>query len=340
MSSFVLGSALLLGLLVPVIVRIFMKKRTHVDTVVVLVPVSIFVFIIYVCAFGVQLYTVLLAILILFVFISNFRALQRFINGLYVDFFHLPFLVATVISGLAVLFLGFLLYWFAPVSDMDIILTVSDRPGYTMSRTVYTGTAYQGLAEKESFLDRTSAIATTYTPQKDDGQSPVIICVPDVCVRASDYAPLMKELASRGYICTSADIKTADTALPVISGAWIRPFIMRIRRIFDTEQYREQKIEVNQKKTLETQAYIQAMKEKYPGHRIVVVADEPYALIYSKAIDGVKTLNLNLNGLGFLPLTHPLDASCVLPEIYPYGDRRASDGMVYKAADYIVGECK
>lgn len=340
MSSFVAGSALLLGLLVPVVVRIFMKKRTHVDTAVILVPVSVCVLIIDICAFGVQLFTVLLAILILFVFITNFRALLRFINGLYVDYYHVPFVIVTVLSGLAVLFLCFILFWFAPVNDMDIIITVRDRPAYTVSRNVYTGTAYQGLRDRESMLEPTSAVATVYTPDRDDGTSPVIVCVPDVCVRASDYTPLLKVLASRGYIAAAADIKTADTALGVVNGTWIRPFVMRVRRVFDAERYKEQKAEVNQKKMIETKAYINALKVQYPGRKIVVVADEPYALIYQEKMEDVETLFLNMHGLGFLPLTQPLDAFCMMPDVYPYEERRASDSMVYKAADYIIGECK
>lgn len=340
MSSFVLGSALLLGLLVPVIIRIFMKKRTHVDTAVVLVPVSVVILIIHICAFGVQLFTILLAVVILFVFLTNFRALQRFLNGLYVDFFHVPFVISTVLCGLAIIFLGFLLFWFAPKSDMDVIITVRDRPHYTETRTIYTGTAYQGLSKKESMLERTSAVATTYTPEKDDAEKPIIICVPDICVRASDYTPLMRVLAGRGYTCTIADITTADTTLTAVNGTWIRPFIMRLRRVLNPEQFTELKAETNQKKLLEVKAYVDAVKKQYPGRRIVVAADSPYALIYRENMEGVKTLHLNLDGIGFLPLTHPLDAACMLPEKYPYTERRASDDMLYKTADYIIGECK
>ncbi len=340
MSSFVAGSALLLGLLVPVVARIFMKKRTHVDTAVILVPVSVCVLIIDICAFGVQLFTVLLAILILFVFITNFRALQRFLNGLYVDYYHVPFVIATVLSGLAILFLSFILYWFVPVNDMDIIITVKDRPSYTVSRTMYTGSAYQGLSVRENLLDRTSAVASTYTPDKDDGTSPVIVCVPDVCVRASDYAPLLKVLASRGYIAAAADITTTDTALGAVNGTWIRPFVMRVRRVLDAEAFKEQKAEINQKKMIETKAYVNALKEQYPGRKFVVVADEAYALIYQEQMEDVKTIFLNQKGLGFLPLTQPLDAFCMLPDVYPYEERRASENMVYQAAEYIIGECK
>lgn len=340
MSSFVLGSALLLGLLVPVVIRIFMKKRTHVDTAVVLVPVSVAILIIDICAFGVQLFTVLLAILILLVFITNFRALQRFINGLYVDFFHVPFVISTVLCALILLFLGFLLFWFAPVNDMDVIITVRDRPHYEVTRTLYTGTAYQGLSRKETLFERTTAVASTYTPDDDDGSSPVILLVPDICVRASDYTPLMKALAGRGYLCTVADITTQDTAIASLNGTWIRPFIMRVRRVQHPETYTELKAEVNQKKLLETKAFIAAVKKEYPGRQIVVVADGPYGLIYQEHITGVKTLRLDLDGLGFLPLTHPLDATCIMPQKYPYMERRASDDMIYQAADYIIGECR
>lgn len=340
MSSFVLGSALLLGLLVPVIIRIFMKKRTHVDTAVVLVPVSMVILIIDICAFGIQLFTVLLAILILLVFLTNFRALQRFINGLYVDFFHVPFVIATVLCGLVLLFLSFLLFWFVPQNDMNLIITVRDRPHYEETRTIYTGTAYQGLNEKESLLERTSAVVTTYIPDDDDSSKPVILCVPDVCVRASDYTPLLKVLASRGYCCTVADMTTPDTSLSALNGTWIRPFIMRVRRVFNPETYSELKAEANQKKLLETEAFITAVKKQYPGRKIAVVADSPYSLIYREQIEDVTAVRLNLDGLGFLPLTHPLDATFVMPEKYPYYNRRASDDMVYKAADYIIGECK
>lgn len=337
MSSFVLGSALLLGLLVPVIIRIFMKKRTHVDTAVVLVPVSLVILVIYICAFGVQFFTVLLTIVILFVFITNFRALQRFINGLYVDFFRIPFIISTVICGITILFLAFLLYWFAPKNDMDIILSVHDQPDYTVTRTLYTGTAYQGLSPRESVMERTSAVVTTYAPIKDDGVLPVIICVPDICVRAADYVPLMKVLADKGFICMAADITTPDTALFPVNGTWIRPFIVRVRRILYPDTFTEFKAEANQKKLLETEAFINAVKKQYPGRKIIVVADESSALIYRENIEGVQTLHLNTDGLGFLPLTQPLDAFVLMPGKYPYTARRASDSMIYEAAAIITG---
>lgn len=340
MSSFVAGSALLLGLLVPVVIRIFLKKRTHVDTAVILVPVSIIILVIHICAFGVQLFTVLLAFLILLVFLTNFRALQRYINGLYVDFFHIPFVISTVLCGLLMLFLGFILYWFAPVKDMDVIITIQDRPAYSVTKTVYTGTAYQGLSEKESMIERTAAVSTMYIPDGDDPSKPVIVCVPDVCVRASDYSPLLRVLAERGYTCLAADIKTADTAVTKINGTWIRPFIMRTRRLLHPDTFSQLKAECNQKKLLETIALIKAVKNQFPGREIVVVADETSALIYREGIEGVKTLHLNLDGLAFLPLTQPLEATILMPEKYPYSERRVSDRIVYQTADYIIGECK
>lgn len=340
MSSYVLGGVLLLGLLAPVILRIFMKKRTHVDTTVILVPVSVFVFIIYVIAFGVQLFTVLLAILIFLVVITNFRALQRYFNGLYVDYYHVPYVIATILSGFAIVFLCFLLVWFAPVNDMDIVITVKDRPAYTETRQTFTGTAYQGFSEKNSVFEKTSAVVTTYTPEEDNERSPVIVFVPDVCVRAADYVPLMKVLALRGYACTAADITSADTALLSFNGTWIRPFIMRVERIMNQKAFNEVKDGYFQKKLLETKAFISLVKKQYPGREIVLAADEEYPLLSREMIEGVRVLRLELDGLGFLPLTHPLDAACIMPDKYTYAGRRTSDRMVYEAANYIIGECR
>lgn len=340
MSSFVSGSVLLLGLLVPVVIRIFIKKRTSVDTAVILVPVSICVFAIHVCAFGVQLFTVLLAALILYVFITNFRALLRYINGLYVDFYRVPYLISTVISGIAIVVLTFILFWFAPLDDMNIIITVHDRPPYSETRTVYTGTAYQGLTEKQNLLERSAAVARTYTPASVDAEKPVIMFVPDVCVSSADYVPVMKELAVRGYICTAADITTVDTSLSALNGTWIRPFVMRVRRAHHPETYSQILAESNQKKLLETEAYLKVLKKQYPGREIIIAADEMYDLLSSENLDGVKVLHLSLDGLGFLPLTQPLDASCLLPEKYPFSGRRASDRIVYQTADFIIGESR
>lgn len=340
MSSFVAASALLLGLLVPVVIRIFMKKRTHVDTAVVLVPVSILILILHICAFGVQLFTVLLALVVLLVFLTNFRALQRYINGLYVDFFRVPFVIFTVLCALGILFLSFILYWFAPRNDMNMIITVRDRPPYSVTRTVYTGTAYQGLTVKENLLEKTAAVSSTYNPDKDDTSKPVIVLVPDVCVMASDYDPLMKVLAERGYICTVADIKTSDTTLAKINGTWIRPFVMRVKRVLYADSFNSMQEEYNQKKTLETVAFVEAVKKQYPGRKILIAADEPSSFINQEKLENVKTVHLDLDGLGFLPLTHPLDAAFMLPEKYPFTERRTSDKMIYDAADYIIGECE
>lgn len=340
MSSFVAASTLLLGLLVPVVIRIFMKKRTHVDTAVVLVPVSVFVLILYICAFGVELFTVLLTLAILLVFLTNFRALQRYINGLYVDFFRIPFVIFTVLCALVILFLGFTLFWFAPRNDMSLIITVRDRPPYSVVKTTYTGNTYQGLTVKENILDSTTAVSSTYVPNAADASKPVIVLVPDVCVRASDYEPLMKVLAERGYICTAADIKTSDTALTEVNGTWIRPFIMRMKRVLQSDMFLDLQGEYSQKKTLETIAFVDAVKKQFPGRKILVAADEPFGQLNQKNLEDVKTVRLELDGIGFLPLTHPLDAAFVLPEKYPMTERRTSDKLLYDAADFIIGECR
>ena len=133
-SGFLVGGLLICALIVLLALRFLVHKRTKVDSIVMAAPFALVFSIFYLFAYGVNLFSLCIFVLVVIVFLTNYRALQRFAEGLYVDYYHAYFSVASFVEALITVAMAVFLIIYAPIAD-------TPTKGYSIEKTRAKGAA-------------------------------------------------------------------------------------------------------------------------------------------------------------------------------------------------------
>ncbi len=336
MSSFFAGGLLILLLQLPIVLRPLFFKKPRIDSIVMFLPFSLIIMALYFFAFGAQLFSIQLLILVLLVFFTNFRAMLRFKNKLFIDHYSFPFCAASFIEFAAIIGAGVILFLYCPVADMELSLNFNSKPEFSVKKTMYTGSAYRGMNEREKFFDPVNAILYTYEPENAD-TSKVILCVGGCCADASDYAPLLKNLMKEGY--TSLILESNADDIRFTSEFWnnsyLRSFVMRVIYKNDSERYKKLSEEFYNKKIIEAQVLIDIAKKQYPNSKFYLLTDDFPAGIVESTFPDYTNIFLDLDGCGLLALTKPIEAAFVQPNRWGRKNRAESFMLPERLSDYI-----
>lgn len=336
MSSFFAGGLLILLLQLPIVLRPLFFKKPRIDSIVMFLPFSLIIMALYFFAFGARFYSIQLLLLVLLVFFTNFRAMLRFKNKLFIDHYSFLFCAASFLEFIAIIGMIVQLILFCPVSDMELSLNFDSKPDITVKKTMYTGSAYRGMTERESIFDPVNAILYTYEPENAD-TSKVILCVGGCCADPSDYAPLLKNLMKDGY--TSLILESNADDIRFTSEFWnstfFRPFMMRVIYKNDSERYKKLSEEFYNKKIIEAQVLIDIAKKQYPDSTFYLLTDDFPAGIVESTFPDYTNIFLELDGCGLIALTKPLEASLVHPERWGRKNREESFMLPERLSEYI-----
>lgn len=302
-SSFLVGGLLICGLIILLALRFLVHKRAKVDSIVMASPIVLVFSIFYIFAFGANIITLSLFILTFFVFLTNYRALQRFANGLYVDYYHAYFSITSFLEALCTIVFIVFFVIYAPVSD-------TPTNGFSVSRTNLTGSAAYGLSEKTKVFQSTNAIVYEYTGDSGvDETKPILLYVPDLFCQSSDFEPILGAFAREGYRVIAMDIKFSDITYlsKFLDNRFVKPFAMRIQKVSAPEKFEENLQGYIQKKGLEIKAAKNFLEKKYENKNITFLADT----YTSEAIKGLflpeNIIEYNWGGCGLLSETLPLE---------------------------------
>lgn len=336
MSSFFAGGLLILLLQLPIVLRPLFFKKPRIDSIVMFLPFSLIIMGLYLFAFGARFFSIQLLILVLFVFFTNFRALLRFKNRLFVDGYSFPFCAASFLEFIAIIGMGIMLFLYCPVSDMELSLNFKSKPDLAVQKTMYTGSAYRGMSERESIFDSLNAILYTYEPENAD-TSKVILCIGGCCADASDYAPLLKKLMADGYTSLILDSNTDDIRFSneFWDNSFLRSFMMRVIYKNDYERYKKLSDEFYNKRIIEAQVLIDIAKKRYPNSTFYLLTDDFPAGLIESAFPEYTNIFLELDGCGLIALTKPLEASLVNPERWKRKDRAENFKLPERLSEYI-----
>ena len=227
------GELLVFVLLFITNLRVFFVHHVRRDPLVVLAPFTFVVAIFQIFAWGIDAFTVLGLLIALFVLLSNFHAIFRYIERLYVDHY----------SGLMKVWAAFTILisavalaatvYFAPVEQN------SRKIGVVEKITQYTGSFRSGFEEAEPFSKKTMTLyefgpdefnAPKETETGSRTQAPaenlILLFTPDKRGDTEHYKPYLQELAARGITIYSADFFAED-------GLWLHSFADRkiLRRL-------------------------------------------------------------------------------------------------------------
>ena len=197
------GELLVFVLLFITNLRVFFVHHVRRDPLVVLAPFTFIVAIFQILAWGIDAFTTLGLLIALFVLLSNFHAIFRYMERLFVDHYSAlmkAWAVFTImISALA---LAATIY-FAPV-ELN-----TRKLGITEKEIHYKGSFRSGFEEAGPFSQKAMTLYE-FAPEKERYQDLIVLLAPDKRGDTDNYRPYLQQLAANGITVYSADFYADD----------------------------------------------------------------------------------------------------------------------------------
>lgn len=319
------GELLIFVLLFITNFRVFFTKKPRRDPLTVVAPFTFLLSILQIIAWGIELLTVLGFVIAFLVLISNFHALFRYSEQLYIDRYS-PLMkfwavLTTFLSTVAIC----LTFLTAPVELPSKELNVQKV------QTNYTGSFRAGF-QKASILSYSNVKLFTFFPnikkQEDletdvhDDEKPVILFFPDKRADTHNYIPYLQLLAQKGFTVMSADFFCDDVK-------WMHSFedfkILRqtaclLRSLQDNQKFMAQREFYSYNILQECKAMLQFVDQNFsPQTKVFLVSDvmgnsavSDFAKMNSSRVSSVFFLDsveeYKTAGYGCVEQTSPLTA--------------------------------
>ena len=328
------GELLVFALLFITNLRVFFVQHVRRDPLVVLAPFTFIVAILQIFAWGIDVFTTLGLLIALFVLLSNFHAIFRYMERLYVDHYSglmKAWAIFTIlISALA---LAATIY-FAPVESNARTLKISK------TQTYYKGSFRSGFEEAGPFShksltlwelgpDKVAAVkketdeADAMNAMEDKApayQDIIILLSPDKRGDTANYLPYLEQLALRGLTVYSADFFAED-------GQWLHSFadkkilrrlVMVIQSGINRQKFEAQREYYSYNVSQEYDFLIPLLRERSGADKKILlitdfmadIAAEDFALKNPELIAGVLKLSnieeYKTSGYGCIEQTDPL----------------------------------
>ncbi len=199
------GELLVIILLLVANGRILFIKNAKKDSLVMLSPFAFFLAVIQILNWGVDVVTILTLVLSILVLLSNFHALFRYSERLYIDHYSILMKFWSVVTILLSLVLLAGTIYFRPV-EYD-----SKKLGITETVIRYDGSFRSGF-EEASNLKAANLFLSEFKPEGNENRSvkQVILFIPDKRGDTFYYRPYLQHLAREGFVVLSADFFCSD----------------------------------------------------------------------------------------------------------------------------------
>ena len=310
-SSFLAGGLLICTLLVLLALRFLVHKRAKVDSIVIASPFALVFVIFYILAYGINLFTISLFVLVFLVFLTNYRALQRFAAGLYVDYYHTYFSVASVIESIITIGLAVCLIIYAPVPD-------TPTKNYSIERTQLTGSATQGLQDKSELFQSIDGVLYEYIGDNGiDEKKPILLYVPDFFCQSKDFTPVLAAYARDGYKVFAADLYLNDVEYfsSILDRKIFRSFAFRAQKVYKPEVFAANLNNYIQKKQREIKTIKEYVENKYPNKDIYFLSDTYTNEAVKNLFFKENIIQYDWGGCGLLSQTLPLEYAFFMSNI-------------------------
>ncbi|MBO4532885.1 MAG: hypothetical protein J5726_04220 [Treponema sp.] len=199
------GELLIIFILLIANGRILIIKNAKKDSLVVLSPLGFVLSVIQIFNWGLDAITFLTLLLSVLVLLSNFHALFRYSERLYIDHYSI---LMKVWAGITIIFALALIggtIFFAPVEYSSTELGVQEK----LMR--YEGSFRSGF-EDASIINSANLFVTEFTPQNKQTieTKDVVLFIPDKRADTYYYRPYLQYLAREGFTVLSADFFCKD----------------------------------------------------------------------------------------------------------------------------------
>ena len=312
------GELLVFVLLFITNLRVFFVHHVRRDPLVVLAPFTFIVAIFQILAWGIDAFTTLGLLIALFVLLSNFHAIFRYMERLYVDHYSALMKVWAVFTiMISAVALAATIY-FAPVESSKRTLKISANPTY------YKGSFRSGFEEARPF-DSKALTLWEYGPEKNEtgtsfSQNVIVLLTPDKRGDTVNYVPYLEQLALSGVQIFSADFYADD-------GRWLhsigdkkvlRRLVMVIQSMLNRQTFEAQREYYSYNVSQEYEVLIPLLRSRFGADKKVLlitdfmadIAADDYAKKNPDVIAGVlKLTNIEeykTSGYGCIEQTDPL----------------------------------
>ena len=199
------GELLIIVILLLANGRILFLKNAKKDSLVILSPLGVLLSIIQIFNWGVDAVTFLTLFLSILVLLSNFHALFRYSERLYIDHYSILMKVWASITIIFALVLMAGTIFFVPVEYSNKELGVQER----LLR--YEGSFRSGF-EEASIIHSANIFVTECKPvgKEDSKTKDVVLLIPDKRADTYYYRPYIQYLAREGFTVLSADFFCKD----------------------------------------------------------------------------------------------------------------------------------
>ena len=234
------GELLVFALLFITNLRVFFVHHVRRDPLVVLAPFTFVIAILQILAWGIDVFTVLGVFIALLVLLSNFHAIFRYTERLYIDHYS-PLMKAWAILTIAVSSVSLAAaIFFAPVEQNNKKLAVCEN------QFLYKGSFRSGFEEAGPFSTHSLTLfefTHDDSSTADTNQNIIVLLVPDKRGDTNNYKPYLQQLALRGITVYSADFFADD-------GQWLhsigdkkilRRIVMVIQSVLNRQRFEAQR---------------------------------------------------------------------------------------------------
>lgn len=274
------GELLIFVLLFITNLRVFFVNSPKRDPLVALAPFTFILAILMVFAWGLDLFTGLGLVISFLVLLSNFHAMFRYSERLYVDHYSGLMRVWAIFTDILSLGAIVALFIFPPL-DMN-----SKKLGIEIEETKYSGDFMNGFEPSVGF-DLGSATMYEFYPEgrnaevvKNNGKagfsSNVVLFVPDKRGDTAHYKPYLQLLASEGYSVVSADFFARDCKWlhSIFDSKVLRRTALVTESMADGQRFDSQREFYTYNILLECKALYNMIKEKYGENcKIFLIGD-------------------------------------------------------------------
>ena len=199
------GELLVIILLLVANGRIIIIKNVKKDSLVMLSPLAFVLSIIQILNWGLDLITGLTLFLALLVLLSNFHALFRYSERLYIDHYSILMKAWSGITIILALALLAATIFFKPI-EYD-----NNKLGITESQERYEGSFRSGFTQASN-VKMANLFLSEFKPQGSENQRPreIVLFIPDKRGDTYYYRPYLQHLAREGFTVLSGDFFCSD----------------------------------------------------------------------------------------------------------------------------------
>jgi len=268
------GELLVFILLLITNLRVFFVNHVRRDPLVVMAPLTCFIAILQILSWGVDVFTTIAFIISVLVLLSNFHAMFRYTERLYIDHYSI------LMKAWAVVTIAISLAAIAAIVVFHPVEINSQKAGITETRTRYKGNFKTGFEEVNSFSTADLVFyefEQAYIPDVEPVPTKgVVLFLPDKRGETINYKPYLQLMAKEGYKICSADFYSDDCKW---MHTWedikiLRRFAMVIHSVLNNQWFMAQREFYTYNTSLELTTLNNIIKEKYgPYCKYYIISD-------------------------------------------------------------------